>query len=214
MAKYYWLKLKGDFFTQKYIKKLRRVAGGDTYTIIYLKMMLLSMENDGKLVYDGLEKTFEEELALVLDEEADNVRFTLMFLEQYNLMEELPESEFLLPEACDSIGKEGTSAARMRKHREDRKLKLEEKEAKKKKVEDSKINYAENVKLTEVEYKKLVDKYGQIKTDKMIEKLNIAKDANGRTYKSDYSAILNWVVDWYDEKHPKQLENRYDGIKL
>ena len=48
MAKrYYWLKLKDDFFTSKEIKKLRRVAGGDTYTIIYQIMLLLAIKSDG-----------------------------------------------------------------------------------------------------------------------------------------------------------------------
>ena len=36
--RYYWLKLKDDFFKDKKIKKLRQLAGGDTYTIIYLKL--------------------------------------------------------------------------------------------------------------------------------------------------------------------------------
>ena len=41
MAKrYYWLKLKNDFFRGKHIKMLRKIAGGDTYTIIYLKMII------------------------------------------------------------------------------------------------------------------------------------------------------------------------------
>ena len=41
MAKqYYWLQLKEDFFRQKEIKLLRKIAGGDTYTIIYLKQEL------------------------------------------------------------------------------------------------------------------------------------------------------------------------------
>ena len=39
--KYYWLKLKKDFFNSKEMKKLRRIAGGDTYTVIYLKMQLV-----------------------------------------------------------------------------------------------------------------------------------------------------------------------------
>ena len=46
--RYYWLKLPDDFFRQKPIKKLRRIAGGDTYTIIYLKMLLVSLKNEGK----------------------------------------------------------------------------------------------------------------------------------------------------------------------
>lgn len=50
MAKrYYWLKLHEDFFRQKDIKKLRQIAGGDTYTIIYLKMLLHSLSTSGKL---------------------------------------------------------------------------------------------------------------------------------------------------------------------
>ena len=72
--KYYWLRLKDDWFNSKVIKKLRKIAGGDTYTIIYLKMQLLSLKNEGKLYYEGVEDSFEEELALDLDEDIDNVR--------------------------------------------------------------------------------------------------------------------------------------------
>ena len=61
--KYYWLKLQNDFFSHKEIKKLRKIAGGDTYTVIYLKMLLVSLKNDGCLFYDGVEETFAEELA-------------------------------------------------------------------------------------------------------------------------------------------------------
>ena len=58
--KYFWLKLKDNFFKQKSIKKLRKMAGGDTFTIIYLKMQLLSLTNEGKLYYEGVEDNFVE----------------------------------------------------------------------------------------------------------------------------------------------------------
>ena len=80
--KYYWLKLKADFFTQKEIKKLRKIAGGDTYTIIYLKMQLLTTKTDGLLKFDGVENTFEEEIDLELVEDIDNVRVTMCFLQK------------------------------------------------------------------------------------------------------------------------------------
>ena len=67
--KYYWLKLRNDWFGDKRIKKLRSIAGGDTYTIIYLKMQLLSLKNEGKLFFEGVEDDFVSELALDLDEE-------------------------------------------------------------------------------------------------------------------------------------------------
>jgi predicted phage replisome organizer len=64
--KYYWLKLKDNFFLQKEIKKLRRIAGGDTYTIIYLKIQLLSVNKEGLIRYDGIERDLIEQLLLII----------------------------------------------------------------------------------------------------------------------------------------------------
>ena len=95
MAKrYYWLKLPDGFFRQKAIKKLRKIAGGDTYTIIYLKMLLVAMKQDGRLYFEGVEATFYDELALDLDEEVENVRVTVMFLIQQDLMQLMCHSCF------------------------------------------------------------------------------------------------------------------------
>ena len=121
MAKrYYWLKLPDDFFRQKPIKKLRKIAGGDTYTIIYLKMLLIAMKQDGRLYFDGVEEDFYEELALDLDEEAENVKVTVMFLIRQGLMELVDESEYLLTEAGKLTGSESASAERMRRMRDKR----------------------------------------------------------------------------------------------
>ena len=118
MAKrYYWLKLKDDFFTDKRIKKLRRIAGGDTYTIIYLKMMMKCMNNDGILEYEGIESSFADELALDLDEDADNVQITVNFLMQAGLLEEMGENHFLMTEVPELIGSETASAQRVRDFR-------------------------------------------------------------------------------------------------
>ncbi|CEK35431.1 gp49-like protein,phage replisome organizer, putative, N-terminal region,N-terminal phage replisome organiser (Phage_rep_org_N) [[Clostridium] sordellii] len=115
--RYYWIKLKADFFRQKEIKKLRRIAGGDTYTIIYLKMLLLALKNDNKLYFEGVEEEFADELALDLDEESDNVKMTLAFLQNQNLIEMINEDEYLLPQCESMTGSESESAERVRKHR-------------------------------------------------------------------------------------------------
>lgn len=123
MAKrYYWLKLKDDFFTDKRIKKLRRIAGGDTYTIIYLKMMMKCMNNDGILEYDGIEDSFADELALDLDEDADNVQVTINFLMLAGLLEEMGENRFLMAEVPELVGSESTSAQRVRDFRNRQKM--------------------------------------------------------------------------------------------
>lgn len=115
--KYYWLKLKNDFFTNKKIKKLRKIAGGDTYTIIYLKMQLLSIKDNGKLYFDNVEDSFAEELALELDEDVENVKVTLIYLIKNELLIEVNSEEFLLPETMECIGSETNKAELMRKKR-------------------------------------------------------------------------------------------------
>ena len=122
--RYFWLKLKETFFRDKEIKKLRKIAGGDTYTIIYLKLQLLSLKKQGKLGFDNLEETFESEIALELDEEVENVRMTLVYLRKCGLLEEIAKNEFMLPQAVESIGTETQGAERVRRFREKEKLLL------------------------------------------------------------------------------------------
>ncbi len=123
MAKrYYWLKLKKDFFINKAIKKLRKIAGGDTYTIIYLKLQLLSLKDEGILFYEGIEPTFYEEMALALDEESENVRATLLFLESMGLIAQQNDHEYILTEVPYLIGSETDKAELMRKKRAREKL--------------------------------------------------------------------------------------------
>lgn len=116
--RYYWLKLHDDFFNSKRIKKMRRMAGGDTYTIIYLKLQLMAMKKDGVLTFSGLEPTFAEELALDLDEEVDDVRMTIAYLVSCGLAESNGEATLFFPYAVENVGSEGASAARVRAFRE------------------------------------------------------------------------------------------------
>jgi len=124
--KYYWLKLKEGFFDTKPLKKLRKIAGGDTYTIIYLKLQLLSLSGEGMLYYEGVEDDFVEELALAIDEDVDNVKFTVMFLEKCGLLERVSDSEMLLTAVPYAIGKETESAQRVREYRKRKSLQCNE----------------------------------------------------------------------------------------
>ena len=115
--KYYWLKLKDDFFRDKKMKKLRNIAGGDTYTIIYLKMQLLSLKNSGVLIFENVEDTFEEEIALEIDEKVEDVKVCLLYLGKTGLLE-CKDNEYVLPQTIDCIGSETATAERMRRSRE------------------------------------------------------------------------------------------------
>ncbi|RVU54655.1 replisome organizer [Anaerosphaera multitolerans] len=116
--RYYWLKLKEDFFKQNEIKRLRKIAGGDTYTIVYLKLLLLSLKDEGKIYFDCVGDSFIDELALELDEKEDDIQVTVNYLLQKNLMSIVEDDEYYLNEIPTMIGSESESAERVRRHRE------------------------------------------------------------------------------------------------
>ena len=187
--KYVWLKLKKDFFQQRAIKKLRKIAGGDTYTIIYLKLQLLSLDDEGKLFYEGVEENFAEEMALAIDEDPDNVKVVLMFLEKNGLLESVTENEFVLPETVDSIGSETAAAERKRQQRirEKEKLLIEEK------TEDD-IKKCDNVTPMSQGVTFLSDDVTNCHTQKEEEK---EKDIDTTT-----------KIDILDKKEPEQTEEK------
>ena len=198
--KYYWLKLKEDFFRQKEIKKLRKIAGGDTYTIIYLKMQLLSLQNEGVLKYEGVEENIAEQIALEIDEDVDNVQITLSFLMANKLIEEISKTDFFLVKANDCIGKEVDSAARVRAYRE-------RKKQEEKRIEEEKNKLLQcNGDVTKSNTEKEID----IEKEKEKEK-DIDKDTINSISSTEVQQIINtWnSLGLQNIKFIKNNTNRY-----
>lgn len=116
--RYYWIQLAQDFFKSKEMKLLRKIAGGDTHTIIYLKMMLISLEDGGHIYYDGIADNLAEEIALVIDENVEDIKITLIFLESKGLLTRKNDRDYFLEQVPEMVGSETASTRRSRKHRE------------------------------------------------------------------------------------------------
>ena len=116
--RYYWIQLTQDFFKSKEMKLLRKIAGGDTHTIIYLKMMLISLEDGGCIYYDGLADNLAEEIALMIDENVEDIKITLIFLESKGLLTRKNDRDYFLEQVPEMVGSETASTRRSRKHRE------------------------------------------------------------------------------------------------
>ena len=71
-----------------------------------------------------------------------------------------------------------------------------------------KIKYADFVSLTNAEYEALVAKLGEDGAKRCIEILDNYKGAKGKKYKSDYRAILNWVVERYEEEQRRKQRDK------
>lgn len=117
--KFFWIKLRPDFFNDPYIKLLRRMAGGDKYTIIYLEMLVKSAATDGMIYFQGAGADIAEELSLMLNENVEDVRALLAYLEAKKLIThpEIKQDLFLVASA-DLTGSETNSAQRVRQFRE------------------------------------------------------------------------------------------------
>ena len=122
--RYFWLKLKEDFFDDKQIKYLRSLPDGDKIVITYLKMQLKSLKTNGTIRYDKLLPSSAEELSMMLDEDLNIVKFTLKALEQINAIEILEDESIFMLAMQELIGSEGSSALRTRAYRERKKLLL------------------------------------------------------------------------------------------
>lgn len=115
--RFYWIKLKKDFFEARPIKRLRTMPNGDTYTVIYLKLLLKTVENNGFYYYEGIDEDIYNEIALDLDEDLEAVKNTVNYLVQKNLMT-ISESEAELYQMTEMVGSETASTRRSRKSRE------------------------------------------------------------------------------------------------
>lgn len=211
--KYYWLKLKDNFFNQKEVKKLRRIAGGDTYTIIYLKMQLLSIKKDGIIEFEGTEKDLAEQLSYEIDEDLNNIQVTLSFLKVNNLIEEISENNFLLTKVPDCIGKEGASAERVRRHRERKALLEKEKEQKMLQCngEVTNSNNAVIKSNTEIEKEKEIEKDNNISKDIFINKVVSEWNSIGvspiKLIRGTRQKMLNARIKEYSEEGVLQAIN-------
>ena len=65
--------------------------------------------------------------------------------------------------------------------------------------------------MTNAEYNKLVSTYGKEFADQCITTLDNYKGANGKKYRSDYRAILSWVIDKVKQQKPTEKK---EGINF
>ena len=230
--RYYWLKLKDDFFSSMRIKKMRRLAGGDTLTIIYLKLQLKAMKSDGTLEWTGLEANIFDELALDLDEEPGNVEMCLRYLLSCGLAETSDNAQrVFLPWVVANTGSESTSAERVRRCREGQKAlqcnadvtpalrscnteKEKEKDIeieKEVKAPTHKFGQYGWIKLTDAQYQKLQKDIGQAELDRCIQYIDESAQSNhNKNHWTDWNLVIRrcyrggWGLDTKPNSKPKQ----------
>ncbi|EOB32151.1 Phage replication protein [Streptococcus pneumoniae 845] len=121
---YFWLKIDKKFFDNIFIKRLKTVPGGYTMTVIYIRLMLESLESDCILYYEGYFNNLKEELALKLDVSEDDIDMTMAYFTKCGLIQIDEDKNAELPQAKAMVMSETNWASYKREQR--KKGKLEE----------------------------------------------------------------------------------------
>lgn len=115
--RYYWIKLKKDFFNDIRMMKADKMENGKTIIVIYLKILLESLKNDGQIRHMGIEPDIASELALVTGEDEEEIKRTLDFLEKVGCIRTNEDKTISMLMLDDMVGSETESAKNMRKSR-------------------------------------------------------------------------------------------------
>lgn len=114
---YFWLKIDKNFFSNLAIKGLRRVEDGYAMTVLYIRMLLESTEDDGVLYFDGLLNDLMEEVAELLDTDTDLVRKTFEYFQKAKLIQIDENGNAKLIQFPELVGKETDEARKKRRQR-------------------------------------------------------------------------------------------------
>lgn len=122
--KYYWLKLKADFFDDDTISYIEEQENGILYSNFYLKLCLKSLKDDGhliRLVGDTLIPYDAKSLSKLTGVDVDTVKVAMNLFQNIGLIQILETGEIFLTQINEMIGSETSQAAIMRRKRAEKK---------------------------------------------------------------------------------------------
>ena len=115
--KFYWLKLKRDFFKRHDIRIIEEMPNGKDYVLFYLKLLLESIDHEGSLRFSDTIPYNEQMLSVVTNTNIDIVRSAMKLFTELNLMDVLDDATIYMAEVNNMIGSESWSAERVRRFR-------------------------------------------------------------------------------------------------
>lgn len=115
--KYYYLKLKENFFESEELVILEGQENGMEYSLILLKMYLRSLKGEGKLMFRNLIPYTPETLAQVLRHDVGIVKKAIDIFESLGLIEKLDGGAIFMTDIQTFIGESSTEADRKRAYR-------------------------------------------------------------------------------------------------
>jgi predicted phage replisome organizer len=115
--KYYWLKLKRDFFKRHDIRIIEEMPNGKDYILFYLKLLLESIDHEGNLRFSETIPYNEQMLSVVTNTNIDVVRSAMKIFVELHMMDILDDQTIFMTEVDKLIGSETEWAKKKRLQR-------------------------------------------------------------------------------------------------
>jgi len=217
--KYYWLKLRRDFFKRHDMQIIESMPNGKDYILFYLKLLVESIDHEGNLRFSDNIPYNDQMLASITNTNIDIVRSAVKLFTELGMMDCMDDGTLYMNQVASMMGTETEWAEKKRLYRDkpktiegqkrtlsDKSIELElEIELEKEIIQDTqpardnpeprtpkkRFGHYKNVRLTEAEYHKLGDDFPN--ATEAIEYLSEYREMKGYKAKSDYLAIRKWV---------------------
>ena len=115
--KYYWLKLKRDFFKRHDIRIIEEMPNGKDYILFYLKLLLESIDHEGALRFNETIPYSEQMLSVITNTNIDLVRSAMRVFTQLKMVEILDDETIYMTEVQKMTGAETAWAQKKRLYR-------------------------------------------------------------------------------------------------
>ena len=215
-GKFYWLKLKRDFFKRHDIQIIEDMPNGKEYILFYLKLLCESVDHDGNLRFSEQIPYNENMLATITRTNVDIVRAAIQVFTGLNMMEIMDDGTYFMSEVHKMIGSaaDNDNANRQRRFREKQKqLALPERydsvtknnESKSKSIELDTIKKENSIKERKTSKKFVPPTREQVR--EYVKERNSSVDADrfydyfneGNWVDSEGKPVLNWkqkLITW------------------
>lgn len=216
--KYYYLKLKENFFNSDEIVLIENMQDGILYSNILLKLYLLSLKYNGFLRLNENITYSAQMIATITRHEVGTVERALKIFLEFGLIVLIADGSIYMTNIEDLVGKSSTEADRKRLARAEVKrlggqtadkcppnvlnlsdirppeIEIEKETDIKTELESERELYGryKNVSLTLPEYEQLKKDY-PVYADKYIEKLSEYMESKGKSYNNHLATIRSWL---------------------
>ena len=215
--KFYWLKLKRDFFKRHDIRIIEAMPNGKDYILFYLKLLLESIDHEGELRFSDAIPYNDQMLSVITDTNIDIVRSAMKLFVELKLVEIKSDETIYMEEVSKMIGSETKWAEYKRNgvkalenfQRNSKtfpteiEIEKEKETEQEKEIEEAapppspkpvrhKYGAYKNVLLSDEDYTKLQAEFPRDWSDR-IERLSEYIASTGKSYKNHLATIRSWA---------------------